>query len=72
MSNAVVLNTVTKLDIPVDRVIDQAKVAGLAGVVVLGYDQEGNEYFASSYADGAAVLWLMERLKLQLLTVEAP
>jgi hypothetical protein len=36
---------------------------------VLGYDAGGDEYFASSYADGGTVLWLMERLKKRLLQV---
>ena len=58
---------VTRLDIPVERVLDEARAAGLKCTVVLGYDSEGEEYFASSIADGADVLWLLERLKLQLL-----
>lgn len=63
--NVVYPSFITKLDIPVDRVINAALEAGLTGVVVLGWDE--NEYFASSIADGADVLWLMERLKKQLL-----
>ena len=62
---------ITKLDLPVDRVIDSAMDAGLRCVVVLGYDSDGKEYFASSIADGADVLWLLERLKLRLLTESA-
>ena len=30
-------------------------------------DMDGEEYFASSIADGGTVLWLIERMKLQLL-----
>lgn len=37
----------------------------------IGYDADGAEYFASSIADGADVLWLLERLKQQLLTTGA-
>lgn len=62
---------ITKLDIPVDRVLDSALDEGLRCVVVLGYDTDGKEYFASSIADGADVLWLLERLKLRLLTETA-
>lgn len=62
---------ITKLDIPVDRVLDGAMDEQLRCVVVLGYDVDGKEYFASSIADGADVLWLLERLKLRLLTETA-
>lgn len=65
--NVVYPGFITKLDIPADRVLNAALDAGLTGVVVLGWDADENEYFASSIADGADVLWLMERLKKQLL-----
>lgn len=65
--NVVIGNFVTRLDIPVERVLSQAADADLESIVVLGYDQDGVEYFDSSIADGGAVVWLMERLKLQLL-----
>jgi hypothetical protein len=58
---------ITTLDIPPERILDQAQKAGLTEVVVLGYDKDGEEYFSSSIADGAEVIWLLERLKLQLL-----
>lgn len=60
---------ITRLDLPPERILDQAKEAGLEGVVVLGYDKDGNEYAASSYADGGTVLWLLERTKIRLLAV---
>lgn len=63
-------NGVTKLDLPAQQVIDGAAERALKAVVVLGYDADGSEYFASSIADGADVLWLLERLKLKLLGVE--
>lgn len=66
MSNIIPLNCVTSLDLPADRVLNEA-IEKLDKVVILGYDKEGEEYFASSIADGGSVLWLMERLKLQLL-----
>ena len=66
--NVIPLNNVTRLDIPVDRVLQGADDADLEHVVILGYGKEtGEEYFASSYADGGDVLWLLERAKLQLL-----
>ena len=68
-NNVLYLRGITKLDLPPDRILEQA-IGDLQGVVVLGYDKEGNEYFAASYADGGEVLWLMERLKKKLLEVE--
>lgn len=58
---------VTRLDLPPDRVLQQA-VGALESVVILGYDRDGLEYFASSLADGSDVLWLLERCKRQLLS----
>jgi hypothetical protein len=60
---------VTTLDFPPESIIQKASEAGLTDVVILGYDKDGEEWFASSVADGAEVLWLLERLKLQLLRI---
>ena len=62
---------ITRHDLPVERILEGANEAGLKAIVILGYDGDGDEYFASSIADGADVLWLLERLKLQLLTTGA-
>ena len=62
------LGCITKLDLPVDRVLESAK-GKLEGVVLLGYDNDGNSYFASTYADGGDVLWLLECAKKQLLEI---
>lgn len=48
--------------------MSQSDFEAAACIVVLGYDPAGEEYFASSIADGADVIWLLERLKLKLLT----
>lgn len=67
--NIVILNMVTNLDIPVERVITGATEADLEQVIILGFDKDGAEYFASSVADGAQCLWLMERAKKKLLDI---
>ena len=66
--NVVPLGNVSRLDLPVDRVLEQAK-ADLdgGGVVILGSDRNGGLHFASSYADGGEVLWLLEQAKKALL-----
>ena len=69
MDNVVDLDVPTRLDIPADRVIDAAKKAGLAHVVIVGVTGDGNEYFAMSVSDAADILWMLERAKLKLLRV---
>lgn len=65
-TNLYILGGETRLNIPADRVLEMAH-GRLNGVVIAGYDQDGGTYFASSYADGGEVLWLLEKLKKQLL-----
>jgi len=62
-------NGITRLDIDPDMVLENTKGA-LEGVIIIGYDKDGQEYFASSYADGGDVLWLLERMKMRLLNIE--
>lgn len=57
---------ITKLKMPVDRVLESAK-GELEEVIIIGYDKDGEEYFASTYSDGGILLWLLERAKKQLL-----
>jgi hypothetical protein len=68
MSNVILFNGITKLDLDPDMVLENSK-GKLEGVILLGYDKDGEEYFASTYADGGEVLWLIERMKLRLLNV---
>jgi len=64
-------NGITRLDTPPDRVLEKA-IGQLESVVIMGYDKEGEEVFASSIADGGQVLWLLEQCKLKLLKVPLP
>ncbi len=59
---------ITRLDYPVEEVLERAKSVGLTGVVILGYTEDG-DYFGSSYADGGTVLWLLEQCKKRLLEI---
>ncbi len=65
--NVHILPVITSLDIPAERVLNSALAKELDRVVVMGYDKDGAEYFASSMADGADVVWLAERIKKKLL-----
>ncbi len=67
--NVIPLNNITRLDIPVERVLDAAKDQMTEGVVVLGWDENGYLYFNSSIADGGEVLWLLEKAKQALLAM---
>lgn len=59
---------ITNLDLPPNLILESAKDE-LSGVIILGFRKDGEgTYFASSYADGGTVLWLLEKLKLNLLT----
>lgn len=61
-----IFNGITKLDLPPDRVLEQA-IGKLQGVVVIGFDQDGHFYGASSYADGGNAIWLLEVCKKRIL-----
>lgn len=65
----VFLPVLTKHDIPADRCLEEA-LGKLEGVAIMGYDKDGKEYFASSYADGGTLLWLMERMKIRLFNMD--
>lgn len=68
MAEVHILNMVTRLDIPVSRVIEGLPET-LESLVVMGWDKDGELYFASSLADGGDVLWLIEKSKKLLLEV---
>jgi hypothetical protein len=68
MSKVIPFSGITKLDLDPDTVLDNNKGL-LEGVVIMGWDKDGNEVFASSYADGGTVLWLLKRMELRLLTI---
>ena len=69
MAKVLPFHGLTKLYIPVDRLLEGAK-GKLDSVVILGYDKDEEEYFASSMADGGDVLWLLEKCKIVLMGME--
>lgn len=72
MAEIVDLDVVTRLDVPAERILKKALERGMESVVVVGYDKDGNEYFASSVADGGTVLWLLERCRWKLMKGAEP
>lgn len=69
MGNVIPWNGITRLDTDPAGVIASAAQADLTGVIILGFDSEGAEYFASSYADGGEVVWHLERAKFKLMQI---
>lgn len=62
-------NGITRLDLPVERILGKALEADLDSAVVIGWGKDGELYFASSYAGGPEVLWLLETAKRDLLAI---
>lgn len=60
---------VTRLETPPTKILATAAGKNLSEVVVVGYDKDGDFYFASSKADGPSVLWALEKAKIKLLEV---
>jgi hypothetical protein len=60
---------ITDQRIPVKNILLGADKANLKETIVIGWDEEGEFYFASSEADGPNCLWLLERAKLELLNI---
>ena len=65
--NVVSLDVVTTVDIPLDKVLEGAKENVKSGLVILGWDEDGDMYFAVSDGAKSDVLWLLENAKQVLL-----
>jgi len=66
--NVVQFPGVTLHDLDPDDILEAAK-GKLSRVLILGYTTDEEEFLAASFADGPTAIWLMERLKLQLLDI---
>lgn len=64
--NVVVLDVETSLDIPADRVLSGA-MGELESVIVIGRRNNGTLYVASSMADAAEFVFMVELAKRQVL-----
>lgn len=69
MGKVIPLGNVTRLDMPPDQVLREA-MGKFEGVVLVGFNHDGNVVAATSYADGGAVLWLLESCKMKLMEFE--
>ncbi len=66
MGDVIVMDGWTKLDIPANRVLEGA-IDELDTAIVVGYDKDGNEYFATSIASIGDMLLILERAQKALL-----
>ena len=66
MSNVEQLDVVTLVDIEPDQVLNGA-MGKLDHVIIIGVEDNGEKYFASSSGDQAENLWLIEKFKQFLL-----
>lgn len=60
---------ITRLDVPAGRVLERAVEHDLDVCVVVGFDKDGEFYFASSSPDGGNAIWLLESAKHKLMQI---
>lgn len=53
-----------------DHALEGAAEYGLERVVIIGFDKDGEFYFASSQAESGEVLYFLERAKWELMKME--
>ena len=70
MGDVVDLDCPTRLDIPVERVLQSALESDLNRVMLIGWNKDDEFYFAASFADGGDALWLMEHAKNALISAD--
>ncbi|MGB4899104.1 MAG: hypothetical protein WBP57_11875 [Ignavibacteria bacterium] len=63
------LEQVTYNDLRVEDVLLHALNRGLKNVVVIGYYEDGSEYFKSSYASGSDTVWHCNRVIHKLMKI---
>ena len=59
-SNVVVLDIQTTLPIPPDQILKSA-IGKLDEVVLIGFDKDGEFYFAASESGAKDILWLIKK-----------
>lgn len=69
MGDVTELKTLTKLDLPPERILRRVAEKELAACVVIAEDKTGDIVVHSSRADGAEILWLLKRAERRLMEV---
>jgi hypothetical protein len=68
MGEVVTGGFITRLDCPPERVLEAA-IGKVTDAIVIGWDNDGEFYFASSKAGGPEVLWLLKLAEKKLLEI---
>jgi hypothetical protein len=68
MGDVIIGKFITKLDCPPDRILESA-IGEVTDAIIVGWDKNGDLYFASSIGDCPEVLWLLELAKKGLLEI---
>ena len=68
MTNVIQFTGITTLPLDPNRLLEEAK-GKLQDVVILGFDADGDEYFASSKSDAGEVIYHLERAKHRLMKI---
>lgn len=66
MPKIIPIGNLTRLDGDPDKIL-KAAIGELDGVVITGFDKDGEVWAASSYADGGTVMWLLEACKNKMM-----
>lgn len=66
MGKIIPFTGITVLDLDPDEVLEKTK-GKLEGLVLSGFDADGNIYMASTYSDGGTILWLLEQCKNRII-----
>lgn len=65
--NVVPIGGITYLDLPALQVLDEAReYVSDDGLLVVGWDKDGDLFVASTTSDAFKILWLLERAKVAL------
>ncbi len=67
--NVIPIGGITRFNVDPNDIIKSAE-GELETAIVIGWDNDGEFYFASSAADGGDILWLLEMAKKRLLEAE--
>ena len=68
MGNVTIMGGRTKLDLPVQRIMDGVDADKLESILILGWDKDGELFAASSTPRVGEMLHLMEMFKYELLS----
>lgn len=66
MGKVVKFRGITTLDVDPKDILEELLEMDLKGVVVVGYLEDGSEFFSSSWADAAQAVWALQRGIYQL------